>query len=100
MSEQDIKGAKMLLDTPGISVLAAIVAFEHNISYDMKEGPKKTYGKGLNLISMMISISEYYDKMRREPDYQKEGGPEKIHEDMMKFAGTKFHPDLLENYFS
>ncbi|MFQ5951850.1 MAG: HD-GYP domain-containing protein [Candidatus Omnitrophota bacterium] len=100
ISDQDIKGAKALLDTPGISALAAIVAFEHNMHYDMSGPTKKIYGKGLNLVSMMISISEYYDRLKRRPEYQKAGGPEKIYEDMMKLSGKKFHPDLLENFFS
>lgn len=100
-ADQDVEGAKILLDTPGVGILAAIVAFEHNIPYDMSGPPKKLYGKDtLNLISMMISISEYYDKLRSKPSYHKDGGPEKAYEEMMKLSGTRFHPDLLKNFFS
>ena len=100
-AEQDIEGAKILLSAEGVGVLAAIVAFEHNIPYDMKGHPQKLYGKDtLNLISMMIAISDYYDKLRSNPNYHKDGGPEKAHEDMMKLSGTRFHPDLLSNFFS
>lgn len=98
---QDVQGAKMLLETDGIGTLAAIVAYEHNIKYDMSGGgPKKLYGEDLNLISMMIAISSYYDRLRRKPSYNLEGGPEKAYEDMMKLAGKDFHPDLLNNFFS
>ncbi len=100
-SQQDVQGAKILLEMEGIGVLPAIAAFEHGISYDMSGHPKKLYGKDeLNLVSMMIAISEYYDKLRTSPEYHEEGGPEKAYEDMMKHSGTKFHPDLVKNFFS
>jgi len=98
--EQDVKGAKILLETDDISPLAAIAAFEHNIKYDLSGYPMKLYGKKLNLVSMMIAISNHYDKLRSQPSYYEEGGPEKAHKEMMELAGTHFHPDLLNNFFS
>lgn len=98
---QDVQGAKILLETEGIGTLAALVAYEHNMKYDMSGGgPKRLYGEDLNLISMMIAISSYYDRLRRKPSYKLEGGPEKAYEDMMKLAGKDFQPDLLNNFFS
>ncbi|MDD3088668.1 MAG: hypothetical protein PHT95_01830 [Candidatus Omnitrophica bacterium] len=96
----DVKGAKMLLETEGVSKLAAIVAFEQNINYDGTGGPERIYKTDLNLISMMIAISSYYDRMRRKPSYSLEGGPEKLYEQMMKMSGREFHPDLLNNFFT
>jgi putative nucleotidyltransferase with HDIG domain len=97
----DVLGAKMLLETDGISPLAAIVAFEHNIKYDMSGGgPKKLYGDELNFVSMMIAVSSYYDRLRKKPSYNLDGGPEKAYEDMMKMSGKDFHPDILNNFFS
>ena len=49
---------------------------------------------------MMIAISDFYDKLRKQPFYYKSGGPEEAYELMMKESGKKFHPDLLENFFS
>ena len=97
---QDIRGAKILLETEGINVLSAITAFEHNMKYDMSGYPKKLYGKELNLISMMIMISDYYDRLRKKPAYYEEGGPERAYKEMMELSGTYFHPDLLNNFFS
>jgi HD-GYP domain-containing protein (c-di-GMP phosphodiesterase class II) len=97
---QDITGAKILLESEGIPVLAAIAAFEHNMRYDMQGPPRKIYGKSLNLVSMMLAISDYYDKLRRSPEYYKEGGPEKAYDEMMAESGKRFHPDLLENFFT
>ena len=100
-ARQDVDGAKILLETDGISKLAAIVAFEHNIKYNGTDGgPHRLYGDELNLASMMIAISSYYDRLRKKPSYNLEGGPEKAYEDMMKLAGKDFQPDLLNNFFS
>ncbi|MDP8298946.1 MAG: HD domain-containing protein [Candidatus Tantalella remota] len=98
--ERNVEGAKILLDSPGISILAAIAAFEHDMDYDMSGYPKKLYGKELNLISMMIAISDYYDRERSKPEYYKEDGPENVYAKMMEQSGKKFHPDLLNNFFS
>lgn len=98
--QQDVMGAKLLLDTEGINLLSAIVAFEHHIPYDMSGIPRKLYGKELNLASMMIAISEYYDYLRRQPWYYEEGGPEQAYEKMMSLSGKLFHPELLKNFFT
>jgi HD-GYP domain-containing protein (c-di-GMP phosphodiesterase class II) len=97
---QDIAGAKILLESEGIPVLAAIAAFEHNMRYDLQGPPRKVFGKSLNLVSMMLAISNQYDLIRRNPEYYKEGGPEKAYDEMMAEAGKRFHPDLLENFFT
>ncbi len=99
-ADQDVAGAKILLETEGVGILPAITAFEHGMRYDMTGYPRKLYGQKLNLISMMIAISDYYDQLRRKPFYYEEGGPEKAHEEMMKLSGKLFHPDLLKNFFS
>jgi HD-GYP domain-containing protein (c-di-GMP phosphodiesterase class II) len=96
----DVAGAKILLESEDISPLAAIVAFEHNINYDGSGFPMKLFGKDLNLLSMMIAISDQYDLLRKKPDYYQEGGPEKAYEEMMELSGIRFHPDLLNNFFS
>jgi len=48
----------------------------------------------------MIAISDYYDKLRKRPDFYEEGGPEKAYEEMNAMSGTYFQPDLLRNFFS
>jgi len=99
-ARHDVAGAKILLETDGIPILPAIAAFEHSIKYDLSGIQRKLYGKKLNIVSMMIAISDYYDKLRRKPTYYETGGPEKAYEEMNKLSGTYFHPDLLKNFFS
>jgi HD-GYP domain-containing protein (c-di-GMP phosphodiesterase class II) len=96
----DSWGAKILLETENIGTLAPIAAFEHNIPYSSSGYPNKIYGEKLNLISMMIAISRRYDTLRRNRTYYENGGPEKVHYEMMQCSGKDFHPDLLRNFFS
>ncbi len=99
-ASQAIRGAKMLLEAYDAPTLAAIVAFESDIPYDMSGPLKKKYGEELNIVSMMISISDYYDTLRRRPAYFDEGGPESLYEEMLSLSGKKFHPDILNNFFT
>ena len=94
-----VNGAKILLETPGISPLAAIGAFEHHIGYNMEGYPKKAYNKESNLVSMMIAIADYYDALRSRRHYRQEMAPEKTYDEMSRLAGREFHPDLLSNFF-
>ncbi|MFC1808181.1 HD-GYP domain-containing protein [Candidatus Omnitrophota bacterium] len=99
ISRHPANGAKALLDTEGISVLAAIGAFEHHMLYDLTGYPQKCFGK-LNLVSMMIGIADYYDALRSNRSYRDDVAPEEVYEGMMKLSGEHFQPDLLNNFFS
>lgn len=101
MMKHPINGAKILLETPGMSVIAALGAFEHHIWYNNTQGyPKGPFERKSNLISMMIEIADFYDAVRSRRYYRDEMAPEKTYEDMMSLSGAQFHPDLLKNFFS
>ena len=95
-----IDGAEILLETPGVPVLAAISAFEHHLKYNMQGYPARLYGDKLNLASMMITVADAYDAMRSKWSSRGEFVSEKVYEGMMELSGETFHPDLLEIFFS
>jgi len=95
-----VDGAKILLESPGVSTIAALAAFEHHIQYDKEGYPKRPFDRDPNLISMMVTIADYYDAVRSRRYYREEMAPEKTYEDMIKLSGKLFHPDLLENFFN
>ena len=97
---QNINGAKILLDMKDITILAALASFEHDVAYDGTGIPERIYGEKPNLASMMISISDCYDKLRSDEDAKEDGGPEHVFDKMMALSGKKFHPDLLSNFFT
>jgi HD-GYP domain-containing protein (c-di-GMP phosphodiesterase class II) len=94
------EGAKLLLKTEGITALAPIAAYEYPMDYNMSGYPAKQYGSGLNLISMMIAIANEYDNQRRSASYYDNGGPENVYKSMSNQSGSRFHPDLLNNFFT
>lgn len=98
--EEGTAGAKILLKMKESPLLTPIVAFENNMPYNNAEISSKMYGESLNIISMMISIACNYDSMRRDKTFYMEKGAESIYERMMEDAPSKYHPDLLKNFFS
>ncbi|MBN2105124.1 hypothetical protein JW835_13880 [bacterium] len=93
-------GVKILINTEGITPLAPLAALEYPIPYKKSKQGNPIHNKGLNLISMFITISRYYDRLRSLPEYQKDSGLEKIYEKMMSMSDIQFHPDLLGNFFN
>jgi len=93
-------GAKILLESPDISPLAAIVAFGHHIRYDMSGYPEKITGGKTDLATMIVTISDVYDALRSKRAYAGEMAPEKTYDEMQTLSGKHFHPDLLRNFFN
>lgn len=92
-------GAKILMNTPGISKLAYVVTFEHHIKYDLSGYPVVSREKGgLNLGSMLVRIADTYDAMRSNRYYAKEIPPEKTIKEMEESSGKEFEPVLLRKF--
>jgi len=94
-----VDGAKLLLDTPGTSILSALVSFEHHMLYDRSGYPNRLKGRKVNMISMMVTIADVYDAMRSNRPYRQAKTPEMVYDEMMSLSGGYFHPDLLVNFF-
>lgn len=99
LDQHPASGAKILLETRGVGVLAAIAAFEHHMKYDMTGYPEKKYGNSINLVTMMVTIADFYDALRSERSYHEGASPEKVYRIMTELSGKLFHPGLLENFF-
>ena len=91
-------GARVLAKTSGLSDLAPIVAFEHHQKFDRSGYPEQPGKKGLNLISMMTSISDVYDALRSNRPYSPEMASEKAAEIMFSLSGKDFEPALLDRF--
>lgn len=94
-------GAKILLRyVNSIGLLPVIVAFEHHLNWDMKGGyPKLLYPIRPNIVSLIISICDFYDALRCRRVYKKGYLPEIVHSIMVHQKGKKFEPSLLEKFF-
>jgi hypothetical protein len=91
-----VVGARLLLATPGVSELSAIVAYEHHVRMDGKGYPKLPRGWKLNLASRIVQVADVFDALRTERPYRKALPLPKIVEIMKKDVGVFFDADLLE----
>lgn len=99
IQEHPIRGAKILQQTEGITPLAAIVAFEHHIYYNLKGGyPKLKQERRLNLFTRIIAIADVYDALTTLRPYRQPFLPYQTLALISKLAGTQFEPFLVRNF--
>jgi len=96
--EHPVRGAEILLCSPGMPDLAPIVAYEHHLQYNGGGYPKQESPRQLNMASMIILITNSYDNLRRNrPKRKALSMPEAINW-MDRKAGEIFHPLLLKDF--
>jgi HD-GYP domain-containing protein (c-di-GMP phosphodiesterase class II) len=94
-----LDGAKILARTPGLHPLVATAAFEHHLRYDGQGYPRKKFGEGLNLASLIVAITDVYDSLRSNRSYRTGMAPEQAHAEMQGMCGTHLCPELLAAFF-
>jgi putative nucleotidyltransferase with HDIG domain len=95
MKAHPVSGARILLNTPGVNSLSAIVAFEHHIRADGSGYPKVPHNWTLNLASRIVQMADIFDALRTDRPYRPGQPVSKIIEIMKQDVGTIFDPDLL-----
>ncbi|MEW6001182.1 MAG: HD domain-containing phosphohydrolase [Nitrospirota bacterium] len=92
-------GARHLAGIKGLTPLAPIVAFEHHLRYDGQGYPKfKVAEKKQHFVSQIVSISDFFDALRRQKPYRKELEIKEILYIMKSDAGSSFNPFLVDNF--
>lgn len=91
------KGARYLMDNPGVPRLAVAVAFEHHLKYDLSGYPRVSSTWKQNICSHMTTISDFFDALRTTRSYQASMKQEDIGIALLTHAGTEFHPVLTKN---
>ncbi|HSW63295.1 MAG TPA: HD domain-containing phosphohydrolase [Dissulfurispiraceae bacterium] len=92
------KGARYLMDTPGVPRLAVAVVFEHHLKYNLSGYPSVAASWQQNICSHMTTIADFFDAMRTTRSYRSAMNKENIGMALMTFAGTEFHPVLAKNF--
>jgi len=95
-----ILGAEILLkyvDT--LTILPVVVAFEHHLRYDLTGYPKLAFPRKLHVASMIVAICDEYDALTQKRSYKNDYPPELIYAIMTEGRGTRFSPELLDNFF-
>lgn len=96
--DHPVRGAELLLATPGISELVSIMAYEHHLHYDGKGFPAQQRPRELNLGSMIAFIADTYDNLRRDKPEQKALSMAETLNTMNQGAGKDFHPLLFKAF--
>jgi len=96
--DHPVRGAELLLASPGIPELAPIIAYEHHLHYDGKGFPVQQRPRELNLGSMIALIVDTYDNLRRDRPEQKALAMADALNTMNQRVGKDFHPLLFKAF--
>ncbi len=93
-----IRGAEILLSSPGVPDLVPIVAYEHHLQYNGGGYPKQESPRQLNMASMITFITNSYDNLRRNRPKRKALSLTDAINWMDRKAGEIFHPLILKQF--
>ena len=96
--ENHIRGAEILLATPGIPGSVPLVAYEQNIYFNGQGCPGKERYRYLNMAGMITCIVNYYDNLRRNRPEQKALSLTEAVNRMNKQTGAIFHPLIYKQF--
>ena len=96
--DHPVRGAELLLASPGIPELVPIIAYEHHLHYDGKGFPVQQRPRELNLGSMIALIVDTYDNLRRDRPEQKALAMADALNTMNQGVGKDFHPLLFKAF--
>ncbi|QEM68258.1 HD domain-containing protein [Geobacter sp. FeAm09] len=95
-----VRGARHLLEVPGVPRLAVVTAYEHHMKHDFSGYPKAPDGWRLNLCSQITMISDFFDAMRTRRPYRDPVDLRTIVSQIRERAGSDFHPLLARNFLN
>ncbi|MFQ5949559.1 MAG: HD-GYP domain-containing protein, partial [Nitrospiria bacterium] len=95
MKSHPLRGAILLLQYPEIPRVAAIIAFEHHLRYDLKGYPAIKHNHPQHIGSRLTALSDQFDAMRSNRPYRDALKADQILEIMEKDKGTGLDPDLF-----
>lgn len=98
MKQHPVKGARHLLETPGVPRLAVITAYEHHMKFNLSGYPRVASGWQQNLCSHMTMISDFFDALRTRRSYREPVSLPEITAMMQSMTGTELHPSLTRNF--
>jgi putative nucleotidyltransferase with HDIG domain len=98
MKRHVVDGAEILRQTPDIPALAPVVAFEHHLRIDGTGYPGGVVRGSLNVGTMLCSISDVYDAMRSQRQYQQAFPTERILQVLKRNDGAQFDQNLVRRF--
>lgn len=100
MKKHPISGAVLLLQNPEIPKLAAIVAYEHHLQYNISGYPALPQKRPQHLCSMLTSLSDFYDALRTNRPYHNASPSEEILSMLESRIGVNFEERLARHFMA
>jgi putative nucleotidyltransferase with HDIG domain len=98
LREHPVRGAEMLLASPGMPELAPIIAYEHHLHYKGGGYPEQRRSRDLNLASLIAGVADAYDNLRRNRPGEKALSLSEALNWMENKKGLQFHPLVLNGF--
>lgn len=98
MQQHPAKGARYLLENPGVPRLAVATAFEHHMKFNFSGYPQVSEGWKQNVCSQMTTISDFFDALRTRRPYREPMELSEISGMMHSMMGRDFNPQLTSNF--
>ncbi len=98
MQQHPVTGARLLLDTPDAPRLAAVVAYEHHLNYNLSGYPAVPPEWQQNICSHMTKISDFFDALCMPQGERKPLSFPEVCKIMQSRKGIELHPSLTDNF--
>ncbi|NKB90070.1 MAG: HD domain-containing protein [Acidobacteria bacterium] len=96
MQRHSADGMKMLVASPDVDDLAAIVAYEHQLAYE-QDNPD--HGRWpLHYVSEIVCVADVYDALRSKRPYRDALPPDVAMQIMEEEADAKFSAEIFEGF--
>lgn len=91
-----VEGARMLLGSPGGDALAAVIAYEHHMSWNGDGGyPKCHYPRKPHRFSRLVQVCDVFDALRTRRPFRAALTAAAAMEFLKQRAGSEFDPELV-----
>jgi len=98
MRRHVLDGAEILRQTPDLTPLAPIVAFEHHLRADGSGYPVGVTRATQNLATQLTAISDVYDAMRSRRHYQRSHSSDRVLAVLQRNEGREFDTNLVRRF--
>lgn len=92
-----IKGADILSDIDGFSLIASIVRHHHE-RFDGRGYPEGLRGESIPIYSRMLAVCDAYDAMTSARCYRKPYNIRQALDEIRRCAGTQFDPEISDAF--
>lgn len=98
VQQHPAEGARILVNSSGELELAAIVAYEHHVTWNGGGYPKLRRGRRPHPVSQLVQMCDIYDALRTQRPFRGAWEPGKVLEYLKAGAGNTYDPDVVAKF--